>query len=103
MRCFSFNSLCSAGPLFDAKKWRKSARGHPWHPDIFRRWLSFASEGETALWLLRYGVLDTSWHRARSPRGIAAVAYATNMPLACLLNAAGPTNAETNRTVGMCR
>jgi len=27
---------------------------------------------------------------ARSPRGVAAVAYATNMPPACLLNAAGP-------------
>ena len=28
---------------------------------------------------------------ARSPRGIAAVAYATNMPPACLLYAAGPS------------
>ena len=35
------------------------------------------------------------WERffppARSPRGAAAAAYATNMPPACLLNAAGPT------------
>ena len=180
----------SDGPLLYGQKWGKTARGHPWHPVVFRCWLVCASAGKqnfgscgtvpdssrssspvgprTAretdllvcaaefvcglwcsgmLWISLTGLRSTTarlrrsssaalaekfrclsfrgpageltedtsrWensltntssycdatheprserevrnHTPRSPRSIAPVAYATNMPLACLFNAAG--------------